>query len=160
MCRLLHHIAYCGASRCLLNKGTLFFPQGIAHLVEHVTFLGSKRRESLLGTGARANAYTDFHHTVFHVHAPLVNCLTGTPMLPQVWHAVVEVYQGVGGECRGWATGSSAVRWCCPAVAERISQQQQQQPGEKRSPPAVDDGMSPAVNRALCCRHHPDSGTS
>jgi hypothetical protein len=52
--------------------------------VEHVTFLGSKRRESLLGTGARANAYTDFHHTVFHVHAPLTNCITGTPMLPQV----------------------------------------------------------------------------
>jgi hypothetical protein len=58
--------------------------QGVAHLVEHVTFLGSKRRESLLGTGARANAYTDFHHTVFHVHAPLTNCITGTPMLPQV----------------------------------------------------------------------------
>jgi hypothetical protein len=38
--------------------------QGVAHLVEHVTFLGSKRRENLLGTGARANAYTDFHHTV------------------------------------------------------------------------------------------------
>ncbi len=58
--------------------------QGMAHLVEHVTFLGSKKREGLLGTGARANAYTDFHHTVFHVHAPLVNNITGRPMLPQV----------------------------------------------------------------------------
>ncbi len=58
--------------------------QGVAHLVEHVTFLGSKRREDLLGTGARANAYTDFHHTVFHVHAPAVNGITGQPMLPQV----------------------------------------------------------------------------
>lgn len=61
--------------------------QGIAHLVEHVTFLGSRQREGLLGTGARSNAYTDFHHTVFHVHSPLTN--TGaadpTPMLPQVW---------------------------------------------------------------------------
>jgi len=56
----------------------------MAHLVEHVTFLGSKKREGLLGTGSRANAYTDFHHTVFHVHAPLVNGITGTPMLPQV----------------------------------------------------------------------------
>ena len=60
--------------------------QGIAHLVEHVTFLGSRQREGLLGTGARSNAYTDFHHTVFHVHSPLTN--TGaadpTPMLPQV----------------------------------------------------------------------------
>lgn len=58
--------------------------QGIAHFVEHITFLGSKKRESLLGTGARSNAYTDFHHTVFHVHAPLINGTTGTPMLPQV----------------------------------------------------------------------------
>jgi predicted Zn-dependent peptidase len=57
--------------------------QGMAHLVEHVTFLGSKKREGLLGTGARANAYTDFHHTVFHVHAPLVNGVSGRPMLPQ-----------------------------------------------------------------------------
>uniref|UniRef100_A0A383WE33 Peptidase M16 N-terminal domain-containing protein n=1 Tax=Tetradesmus obliquus TaxID=3088 RepID=A0A383WE33_TETOB len=65
--------------------------QGVAHLVEHVTFLGSKRRESLLGTGARANAYTDFHHTVFHVHAPLTNCITGTPMLPQVLEALAEI---------------------------------------------------------------------
>jgi len=65
--------------------------QGMAHLVEHVTFLGSKKRESLLGTGARANAYTDFHHTVFHVHAPLVNSITGRPMLPQVLDALDEI---------------------------------------------------------------------
>ena len=61
--------------------------QGMAHLVEHVTFLGSAKRERLLGTGARSNAYTDFHHTVFHVHSPLVNennPVTRTPMLPQV----------------------------------------------------------------------------
>ena len=60
--------------------------QGIAHIVEHVTFLGSKKRDHLLGTGARSNAYTDFHHTVFHVHSPLVNTNPGdqTPMLPQV----------------------------------------------------------------------------
>ena len=59
--------------------------QGLAHLVEHVTFLGSFRREQLLGTGARSNAYTDFHHTVFHVHAPLANTASpqATPMLPQ-----------------------------------------------------------------------------
>ena len=30
--------------------------QGLAHLVEHITFLGSRRRERLLGTGARSNA--------------------------------------------------------------------------------------------------------
>ncbi len=58
--------------------------QGLAHLVEHVTFLGSRKREALLGTGARANAYTDFHHTVFHTHAPLTSAINGMPMLPQV----------------------------------------------------------------------------
>jgi predicted Zn-dependent peptidase len=65
--------------------------QGIAHLVEHVTFLGSKKRENLLGTGARANAYTDFHHTVFHVHAPVSNNGTGQKMLPQVLDALEEI---------------------------------------------------------------------
>lgn len=44
--------------------------QGIAHMIEHVAFLGSKKREKLLATGARSNAYTDFHHTVFHIHSP------------------------------------------------------------------------------------------
>lgn len=92
--------------------------QGVAHLVEHVTFLGSKKRESLLGTGARANAYTDFHHTVFHVHAPLVNGMTGGPMLPQVRAA-----RGARGLCavRGWLPGaprlaSSAQHVCSPAL--------------------------------------------
>ncbi|DBA67043.1 TPA: hypothetical protein ACH3X2_001377 [Trebouxia sp. C0005] len=65
--------------------------QGIAHMVEHITFLGSKKRESLLGTGARSNAYTDFHHTVFHVHAPLINGTTNTLMLPQVLDVLAEV---------------------------------------------------------------------
>ncbi len=49
-----------------------------------MTFLGSRKREALLGTGARANAYTDFHHTVFHAHAPLTSAVNGLPMLPQV----------------------------------------------------------------------------
>lgn len=65
--------------------------QGIAHLVEHVTFLGSKKREQLLGTGARSNAYTDFHHTVFHVHAPHSNANTGEAMLPAVLDALTEI---------------------------------------------------------------------
>ncbi|GBG59232.1 hypothetical protein CBR_g32249 [Chara braunii] len=65
--------------------------QGIAHLIEHVTFLGSKKRERLLGTGARSNAYTDFHHTVFHVHAPVMVQATGEPMLPLVLEALHEI---------------------------------------------------------------------
>ena len=47
--------------------------QGLAHLVEHVTFLGSRKRDQWLGSGTRGNAYTDFHHTVFHIHAPTTN---------------------------------------------------------------------------------------
>lgn len=65
--------------------------QGVAHLVEHVTFLGSRKREGLLGTGARSNAYTDFHHTVFHVHAPHANANTGEAMLPAVMDALTEI---------------------------------------------------------------------
>lgn len=64
--------------------------QGIAHMIEHVAFLGSKKREKLLGTGARSNAYTDFHHTVFHIHSP-----TGTKdsddLLPSVLDALNEI---------------------------------------------------------------------
>ncbi|MFS7980743.1 putative transferase, protein kinase RLK-Pelle-RLCK-VIIa-2 family [Helianthus anomalus] len=39
-------------------------------MIEHVAFLGSKKREKLLRTGACSNAYTDFHHMVFHIHSP------------------------------------------------------------------------------------------
>ena len=57
----------------------------MAHLVEHVTFLGSTKREALHGTGARSNAYTDFHHTVFHVHAPQKSMGWGnSALLPKV----------------------------------------------------------------------------
>lgn len=65
--------------------------QGLAHLVEHVTFLGSRKREKLLGTGARSNAYTDFHHTVFHVHAPCTMQGSEEPMLPMVLEALHEI---------------------------------------------------------------------
>ena len=34
--------------------------QGIAHMMEHVCFLGSRKRERLIGTGSRSNALTDF----------------------------------------------------------------------------------------------------
>ncbi|CAI5494411.1 unnamed protein product [Closterium sp. Naga37s-1] len=65
--------------------------QGLAHLIEHVTFLGSRKREKLLGTGARSNAYTDFHHTVFHVHAPVTVQGSQEPMLPMVLAALHEI---------------------------------------------------------------------
>ena len=56
----------------------------MAHIVEHVTFLGSEKRDNLLGIGTRSNAYTDFHHTVYHVHSPLTHPTFCQPMLPQV----------------------------------------------------------------------------
>lgn len=55
--------------------------QGIAHMIEHVAFLGSKKREKLLGTGARSNAYTDFHHTVFHIHSPTSTKVCAVPVI-------------------------------------------------------------------------------
>ncbi|CAM0909938.1 unnamed protein product [Alopecurus aequalis] len=65
--------------------------QGIAHMIEHVAFLGSKKREKLLGTGARSNAYTDFHHTVFHIHSPTKTKEYGEALLPSVLDALNEI---------------------------------------------------------------------
>ncbi|CAI0397673.1 unnamed protein product [Linum tenue] len=65
--------------------------QGIAHMIEHVAFLGSKKREKLLGTGARSNAYTDFHHTVFHIHSPTTNKGADGDLLPSVLDALNEI---------------------------------------------------------------------
>ncbi|XP_019421372.1 PREDICTED: stromal processing peptidase, chloroplastic-like isoform X1 [Lupinus angustifolius] len=65
--------------------------QGIAHMIEHVAFLGSKKREKLLGTGARSNAYTDFHHTVFHIHAPTSTKDSNGDLLPVVLDALDEI---------------------------------------------------------------------
>ncbi|OAY51233.1 stromal processing peptidase, chloroplastic [Manihot esculenta] len=65
--------------------------QGIAHMIEHVAFLGSKKREKLLGTGARSNAYTDFHHTVFHIHSPTATKDADGDLLPSVLDALNEI---------------------------------------------------------------------
>nr|GMD30644.1 stromal processing peptidase, chloroplastic [Ipomoea batatas] len=65
--------------------------QGIAHMIEHVAFLGSKKREKLLGTGARSNAYTDFHHTVFHIHSPTSTKSSEGDLLPVVLDALNEI---------------------------------------------------------------------
>uniref|UniRef100_A0A7N0TGG2 Chloroplast processing enzyme n=1 Tax=Kalanchoe fedtschenkoi TaxID=63787 RepID=A0A7N0TGG2_KALFE len=65
--------------------------QGIAHMIEHVAFLGSKKREKLLATGARSNAYTDFHHTVFHIHSPTTTKDSSEDLLPLVLDALNEI---------------------------------------------------------------------
>ena len=64
--------------------------QGLAHLVEHVTFLGSRKRRQLIGTGSESNAYTDFHHTVYHIHSPVESPQIGE-LLPVALNALSEV---------------------------------------------------------------------
>jgi len=70
--------------------------QGMAHLVEHISYMGSRKRERLFGTGSQTNAYTDFHHTVFYAACPLL-----TPpgwgrrqsMLPRALEALCDVME-------------------------------------------------------------------
>lgn len=67
--------------------------QGIAHLTEHVAYMGSRKRERLFGTGSQTNAYTDFHHTVFYAACPVVTPRSNTPMLPMALDALVDVLE-------------------------------------------------------------------
>jgi len=64
--------------------------QGIAHMMEHVCFLGSRKREALIGTGTRSNALTDFQHTIYHVHAPVAR-QNGSSMYVPVLEALHEI---------------------------------------------------------------------
>jgi hypothetical protein len=69
--------------------------QGIAHLTEHVAYMGSRKRERLFGTGSQTNAYTDFHHTVFYAACPThtPNSNGNTPMLPMALDALCDVME-------------------------------------------------------------------
>lgn len=67
--------------------------QGIAHLTEHVAYMGSRKRELLFGTGSQTNAYTDFHHTVFYAVCPNTTPRGGAPMLPMALDALVDVME-------------------------------------------------------------------
>lgn len=68
--------------------------QGIAHLTEHVAYMGSRKRERLFGTGSQTNAYTDFHHTVFYAACPTVAPGgRGAPMLPMALDALCDVIE-------------------------------------------------------------------
>lgn len=78
----------------------LYPQQGIAHLTEHVAYMGSRKRERLFGTGSQTNAYTDFHHTVFYAACPTYapgstssGGNTGTPMLPMALDALADVME-------------------------------------------------------------------
>jgi len=68
--------------------------QGIAHLTEHVAYMGSRKRERLFGTGSQTNAYTDFHHTVFYAACPtLAPGRANAPMLPMALDALCDVME-------------------------------------------------------------------
>lgn len=67
--------------------------QGIAHLTEHVAYMGSRKRERLFGTGSQTNAYTDFHHTVFYAACPTTTPRGDTHMLPMALDALCDVME-------------------------------------------------------------------
>ena len=67
--------------------------QGMAHLLEHVAYMGSPKRQLISGTGSRTNAYTDFHHTVFFAACPIntPDNFWKKPMLPMALDALLDV---------------------------------------------------------------------
>jgi predicted Zn-dependent peptidase len=67
--------------------------QGMAHLLEHVAYMGSPKRQLISGTGSRTNAYTDFHHTVFYAACPTQtpDQFWKKPMLPMALDALLDV---------------------------------------------------------------------
>jgi len=69
--------------------------QGIAHLTEHIAYMGSRKRERLFGTGSQTNAYTDFHHTVFYAACPTYTPRSNgnVPMLPMALDALCDVME-------------------------------------------------------------------
>ena len=67
--------------------------QGMAHMCEHVSYMGSRKRERLFGTSSQTNAQTDFHHTVYWAACPTLRPSTQAPMLPLALDALLDVMQ-------------------------------------------------------------------
>ena len=69
--------------------------QGMAHLLEHVAYMGSPKRQLISGTGSRTNAYTDFHHTVFYASCPTMtpDQFWKKPMLPMALDALLGLFK-------------------------------------------------------------------
>jgi predicted Zn-dependent peptidase len=67
--------------------------QGMAHLLEHVAYMGSPKRQLISSTGSRTNAYTDFHHTVFYASCPVEtqDSFWKKPLLPMAFDALIDV---------------------------------------------------------------------
>ena len=83
------HLQICAGSADELEP-----QQGIAHLTEHVAYMGSRKRERLFGTGSQTNAYTDFHQTVFYACCPCISPGTkDVKMLPYALDALSDVME-------------------------------------------------------------------
>ena len=67
--------------------------QGMAHMCEHVSYMGSRKRERLFGTSSQTNAQTDFHHTVYWAACPTLRPSTNAPMLPLALDALLDVLE-------------------------------------------------------------------
>ncbi|CAE7201626.1 SPP [Symbiodinium necroappetens] len=69
--------------------------RGMAHMLEHVCFLGSERRMQLQsgGLGMTSNACTDFNHTVYHLSL-------GTEYLSQGLEALADIGPPLTSLCR------------------------------------------------------------
>jgi hypothetical protein len=67
--------------------------QGMAHMCEHVSYMGSRKRERLFGSSSQTNAQTDFHHTVYWAGCPTLQPSTGKPMLPLALDALLDVME-------------------------------------------------------------------
>jgi hypothetical protein len=67
--------------------------QGMAHMCEHVSYMGSRKRERLFGSSSQTNAQTDFHHTVYWAGCPTFQPSTNKPMLPLALDALLDVME-------------------------------------------------------------------
>ncbi|EDO06072.1 Peptidase M16 inactive domain family protein [Babesia bovis T2Bo] len=69
--------------------------RGIAHFCEHVTYMGSRKRDCLLGRDVRTNAFTDFHHTVFYTSCPsaIEGCYSKQDSLERALDALADVVE-------------------------------------------------------------------
>lgn len=83
----------CHLEVCAGSADELIAQQGMAHMCEHVSYMGSKKRERLFGTSSQTNAQTDFHHTVYWASCPKYRPSSGLPMLPLALDALCDVME-------------------------------------------------------------------
>eukprot|EP00921_Rhytidocystis_pertsovi_P016055 GHVQ01025376.1.p1 GENE.GHVQ01025376.1~~GHVQ01025376.1.p1 ORF type:complete len:608 (+),score=66.30 GHVQ01025376.1:195-2018(+) len=70
--------------------------QGMAHMCEHICYMGSSKRDAILRKSVHTNAYTDFHHTVFYASCPTVEEAVSAQtidMLPRSLDALYDVLE-------------------------------------------------------------------